>query len=87
MQRGKDDSSIPAALLWCDPSFLRDPLKDLELSPELRCALNIEKTNSVSFMLIPAPGTADRADTCSLLLWRGTLDPAPVTADFVFLPP
>lgn len=84
VQRGKDDSCIPAAPLWCDPSFLRDPLKDLELSPELRCALNIGKTNSVSFVLTPAPETRDRADTCSLLLCSGTLDLALVTADFVF---
>lgn len=52
------------------PSFLEGggPLKDLELSPELRCAGNIGKTNSVSLMFSRTPGTGVRADTSSFSL-------------------
>lgn len=48
--------------------FWEDPLKDLELGPELRRALNIGKTNSVSVVFITTPRTGDNADTSSFSL-------------------
>lgn len=65
---------MTAAPLWCNPSFLRDPLKDLEPSPELRCALSTGK-NKKCFLffgwgrgLMTMQRTGDRADTCNFSL-------------------
>lgn len=56
---------MTAAPLWCNPSFLRDPLKDLELGPELRCALSTGKTKNGGVLLgglMTMQRTGDRAD-------------------------